>query len=283
MFQMRGPRSLLACLTPMVWDVMLIKLDALPEEDAELDPQPMGHPAIVSRRITKAWPGIRWRGVEGRVEQGDCVFDVEVSCDDSPVVGNATSVHVRVRGSGEPLPFLQSLCESNGWFAFDSQGGEFLDLEAPSPPSWQEVRGVDDPTGDAKKRRKPDSHRKMVAVGRPRRREIVFSLGVSLESSPERASDGVPPPLGDAGAIRARIARILTHVEWSSRGGVFDDGTTSFEVQLAAHGWVDKLACEIAGPRADEIIDALSRSYGWVAHETSGPIADPVRPLRKDR
>ncbi len=113
----------------MSWDVMLIKLEAPPRDDTELEPMALGHPAIVSRRISKAWPRTVWSGVEGRLQQDGCDLEIEVTGDDLP--DHATMVHVRIRGAGDPMPLLRALCEPNGWLVFDSQAGEFLDLDEP--------------------------------------------------------------------------------------------------------------------------------------------------------
>jgi hypothetical protein len=42
-----------------------------------------------------------------------------------------------VRGTGNPLPVIVRLCRQNGWVAFDSAAGTFLDLEDPSPEGWE--------------------------------------------------------------------------------------------------------------------------------------------------
>lgn len=51
---------------------------------------------------------------------------------------------LHVRGGGDPLPAIVSICKSNGWVALDCSSGELISLDAPSSKSWREFQGYRD-------------------------------------------------------------------------------------------------------------------------------------------
>jgi hypothetical protein len=50
------------------------------------------------------------------------------------------SVHVEVRGNGNPLPVLAAICVVHGWVAIDSDAGTPVDLTAGAAWGWEQFR-----------------------------------------------------------------------------------------------------------------------------------------------
>jgi hypothetical protein len=116
------------------WDVLILHPESTsepPEDRPRL--KPLGMAEEVRRAVSRALPGIDWtEPVQGSYDSRGCSIDVEL-----PSRGVVDSVGLHVRGIGNPLPAIMRLCRQNGWVAFDSAAGTFLDLEDPSPEGWK--------------------------------------------------------------------------------------------------------------------------------------------------
>lgn len=116
----------------MSWDLLILHPES---SSAEERPQlrPLGMADDIRRAVSRTLSGIDWVGpVQGRYEGRSC--DIEVVL---PSRGVVDSFALHVSGMGDPTPLVASLCKRNGWVAFDSASGSFLDLENPSPESWE--------------------------------------------------------------------------------------------------------------------------------------------------
>jgi hypothetical protein len=199
-----------------------------------MDPQPMGHAALVKRRIAAAVPATTWQGSYGEAEHDGCRFQLFLDHDDTGET--VVSIGIAVR-EGEPRTMLGALCATNGWFAFDCQTGEFIDL-----------------TG--------------TATDAQPRRNIVF---YRLDGPAELGADGYfkRTPIGDAATTRARLSDTLGSVQWTARGGTFDDGAARVELRLAATGIVDTFDCYAYGavPEVDRVMRSICTPLGWSAFD----------------
>ncbi len=83
----------------------------------------------VRRAVSRALPGIEWEEpVQGRYRGLSLAVDVQL-----PSLGVVDSMALHLSGPGDPLPVVLRLCRQNGWVAFDSVAGDFLDLRNPDP------------------------------------------------------------------------------------------------------------------------------------------------------
>lgn len=60
--------------------------------------------------------------------------------EDQPI----SSVCVKIRGNGNPVPLLAAICNPNGWFATDDGDGQRIDLAGESAKGWESFRDYRD-------------------------------------------------------------------------------------------------------------------------------------------
>ena len=118
----------------MSWDVLILHPESVsesPEDRPRL--KPLGMADEVRKAVSRALPGVDWmEPVEGVYDGRGYSIDVQL-----PSRGVVDSIGLHVRGFENPLPAIVRLCRQNGWVAFDSAAGTFLDLEDPSPAGWE--------------------------------------------------------------------------------------------------------------------------------------------------
>lgn len=118
----------------MSWDVLILHPDsaaAPPEGDPRL--RPLGMADEVRRAVSRALPGIEWDApVQGSYRGAAVSVDVEL-----PSQGVVDSFALHLRGPRNPMPVVLRICRQNGWVAFDSAAGTFLDLGDPSAEDWE--------------------------------------------------------------------------------------------------------------------------------------------------
>lgn len=116
----------------MTWDVLILHPEpASAEERPQL--KPLGMADDIRRAVSRTLSGIEWVGpAQGRYEGRS--FDIEVVL---PSRGVVDSFALHVRGVDDPTPLIARLCKRNGWAAFDSASGSFLDLDDPTPERWE--------------------------------------------------------------------------------------------------------------------------------------------------
>jgi hypothetical protein len=87
----------------------------------------------VRKAVSRSLTGIEWlEPVQGVYDGRGYSIDAQL-----PSRGVVDSIGLHVRGTGNPLPVIVRLCRQNGWVAFDSAAGTFLNLENPSPEGWE--------------------------------------------------------------------------------------------------------------------------------------------------
>lgn len=117
----------------MSWDVLILHPDSTSEPEDRPRLKPLGMADEVRKAVSRALPGIDWtEPVQGVYDGRGYSIDAQL-----PSRGVVDSVGLHVRGTGNPLPAIVRLCRQNGWVAFDSAAGTFLDLEDPSPEGWE--------------------------------------------------------------------------------------------------------------------------------------------------
>lgn len=118
----------------MSWDVLILHPESTsepPEHRPRL--KALGMADEVRKAVSRALPGIDWtEPVQGLYDGRGYSIDAQL-----PSRGVVDSIGLHVRGTGNPLPAIVRLCRQNGWVAFDSAAGTFLDLEDPSPEGWE--------------------------------------------------------------------------------------------------------------------------------------------------
>lgn len=126
--------------------------------DAETPPRPLGTREQVCEHFSARLPGLRLAPVpqafadhmkaklrelglvyhptlEGRYEAPD--FVVEFSCTDADMISNMTA---NVRGNGDPLPALRSLCVGTSWLLVEDASGEDVMASADSSGGWRRFK-----------------------------------------------------------------------------------------------------------------------------------------------
>ncbi|MES1241186.1 MAG: hypothetical protein ABUT39_06155 [Acidobacteriota bacterium] len=118
----------------MSWDVLILHPDsAAPPPDGAPCLHPLGLAEDVRRAVSRALPGIEWDApVQGSYRGVAVSVDVEL-----PSQGVVDSFALHLRGLGNPMPVIVRICRQNGWVAFDSAAGAFLDLKEPSAEGWE--------------------------------------------------------------------------------------------------------------------------------------------------
>jgi hypothetical protein len=119
----------------MSWDVMIFTKDPR-TFTGDTGPPPLGDAGDVRLRIAKVFPKVDWRDPAWGVLEGRG-WSIEFNHQTN---GMTTSIMLHVRGGGDPLTAITSLCRSNGWVALDCSSGELIDLVAPSSKSWREFQ-----------------------------------------------------------------------------------------------------------------------------------------------
>ena len=120
----------------MSWDVMLFKFEGEPPDFEELPddfkPPTMGDAAALRRSISASLPGVDWSDPAWGILDGDG-WSIEFN---HQATGQTDQIMLHVRGGGDPIVAIVKLCKTNGWSAFDTSSGEFLNLDAPSAEGW---------------------------------------------------------------------------------------------------------------------------------------------------
>ncbi len=167
----------------MPWELTFrSKLAVLPSSGREWPL--LGQGDEVCRRISASLPSVQWRREPSFIEQHQGLpddhpirrfiagltaeqrawssrpqfnglyegegFTLEFFCKDGPI----QFFQVDIRGGGNPVPTLASLCNPNGW-AVQDVSGKVVDLDLPRSESWDAFvawrdRAVNDTTGGRK-------------------------------------------------------------------------------------------------------------------------------------
>ena len=125
----------------MSWDVAIVKIRGVFRPIAEVradDYVPLGELQAVQTAIRIAFPSAKWSNPTWAVYYGKD-FEIEFGLEG---VESANAVVMHVHGSGDPIPSLLKLTESNGWLAVDCSTGEFINPKNPSYDSWEGFKAL---------------------------------------------------------------------------------------------------------------------------------------------
>lgn len=137
----------------MSWDVFLFDGPSTPDpiDGAPNDwkPEPIGSSESARAAISAEHPAVDWRDPTWGVLDGEG-WSIEFNVGKDEIVD---SIALHVRGGGDPLPAITSLCRANAWVAFDTSTGELLNLERPSREGWSGFTAFrDEVVGSASRR-----------------------------------------------------------------------------------------------------------------------------------
>ena len=112
----------------MSWDVMIFntcgKAPPPLEQLQESDYEPLGPAEEVRQRIAVLLPGVDWTDITWGLYGGDG-FSIEFNIGKNDLIEN---MMLHVRGGGDSISPIMTICQSNGWSALDCTTSEFLDL-----------------------------------------------------------------------------------------------------------------------------------------------------------
>lgn len=112
----------------MSWDVVISAAKTDPEA-GDSAVQPLGEAEDVRKKISAALPDTDWSDPAWGTLEGSG-WSIEFNTE---ATGSVESLMLHVRGEGDPLSAISRLCQSTGWYAFDTTTGEFLDSMSFSP------------------------------------------------------------------------------------------------------------------------------------------------------
>jgi len=102
------------------WDILIYSAEGLPDDLDSIPegwvPKIMGDATHVKDQINDAVDGIDWSDPKWGI-YNDNRLEIEFNLQ---VKGPVTCFLLSIRGSGDPLPVIISLCDSNGWVAIDT-------------------------------------------------------------------------------------------------------------------------------------------------------------------
>ena len=137
----------------MSWDVLVYNFDGPMPSDETMkqkgyQPPPLGEAQVVRERISRSIPGIDWSNPAWGILRIESLL-IEFSLQKDGVVDH---LGLHVYGGGNPIPIIQSICSDNGWFAFDTSNGDWLDFENLSDAGWQSFQSFRDKVIEEHKR-----------------------------------------------------------------------------------------------------------------------------------
>ena len=121
----------------MSWDVMILSKEGTPHVLSNLPPGwkpvPMGDVAIIRDKINRTVKHINWSDPAWGIydKKG---LSIEFNLQKS---GQVESFALHIRGKGDPIPIIKSLCELNDWVAVDYSNSTQIDFEADPESGWQ--------------------------------------------------------------------------------------------------------------------------------------------------
>lgn len=127
----------------MSWDVIIFS-EQFDFDTVESLPNPLGQQSELKKYIERQWKTTSFydasseHNTRGYYSTDD--FTIEVSLGQEDTV---EMIYLYVRGGGDPVGAIASLCLPRSWAALDVQNGEFIDLascETPSFTEWQAFR-----------------------------------------------------------------------------------------------------------------------------------------------
>ena len=141
----------------MSWDITIMSGKDFPTDFPDVPhdwmPNPLGAASAVRRQISQIFAETVWSDPGwGRFDGGEFRIEFNIGAKDS-----VATAALHVRGSGDPVTPIVSLCRKNGWVAVDWSDGQLINLDTPSKENWEKWQWYRDQVVSAKKQR-PDSN-----------------------------------------------------------------------------------------------------------------------------
>lgn len=134
----------------MSWDIMLVNSRQKPDLDSDDPDLPLFPPkAELILAFRKTFPSLQveengWASIDAPD------YSIELSFPDEEAPEN--QIMLFIRGGKDPMPHIAQLCRDNGWQAYDTTMGDYIDLDQPLKngfSGWQSYR--DQIVGEAPK------------------------------------------------------------------------------------------------------------------------------------
>jgi hypothetical protein len=123
----------------MSWDVVICHANGrshAADRPEECQDNSLGDAAEVRNRLSAYFDELEWLDSSWGLLLGER-FSLEFRLNAASPV---ESITLHVRGSGDPLGTIASLCKHFGWHALDRATGQLLDLDNPRSQGWIEFQ-----------------------------------------------------------------------------------------------------------------------------------------------
>lgn len=119
----------------MSWDVILLK-EKFDLNDSDYQLTPLGNNAEIGAMLTKLLPHFKYHS-DGWSVLNDDEFSIEFNMSDEEIID---SIMLHIRGGGDPMAVIKTICDATNWAALDTSTSEFMDTENLSQESWIEFQ-----------------------------------------------------------------------------------------------------------------------------------------------
>lgn len=121
----------------MSWDVLILNSDGTPEDLNSVPsgwmPIPIGEVSVVREQINRTIDNIEWSVPAWGSYQHEGL-SIEFNLQDKGVV---ESFALHIRGQGDPIPIIATLCRENGWVAIDYYDSKMIDFDQDAHTRWK--------------------------------------------------------------------------------------------------------------------------------------------------
>jgi hypothetical protein len=120
----------------MSWDILVLN-STVPVDFERGDWADFDSQQGVADGIRQTFPESRWLDAAwGTLDHREA--DMEFNLGSAEQIGNSFMLHVR--GGHDPVRAIAHLCQQHGWIAYDLAGEEFLSLQEPNSPGFEQWR-----------------------------------------------------------------------------------------------------------------------------------------------
>ena len=95
-------------------------------------PEPLGNCAAIVRILTQLLPTFQYFS-DGWGILKEANFSIEFNIGKEEITD---CIMMSIRGGGDPMPIIKTICDATKWGAFDTSAAAFVDVENLSPESW---------------------------------------------------------------------------------------------------------------------------------------------------
>ena len=121
----------------MSWDILIMSSDGTPEDLNTVPsgwlPNPIGEVSVVREQINRAIDNVDWSvPAWGNYKHGG--LSIEINLQEE---GEVESFALHIRGQGDPIPVIATLCKQNGWVAIDYYDSRMIDFKGDALSRWK--------------------------------------------------------------------------------------------------------------------------------------------------